>query len=623
MTIFRLYSILLCTTFLLCGFSWGLGNNSCKKAQELSAKLVSLNADSDIRLAEAEIITLCPDGAAAHFVYAVQFEREGNIDSAIGEYRKSLKQQRSFPEASGNLGLLYAQKGMKDEALVELSRGLSANSNPRYHKAMGLILAERKVYPLALYHLSEAGRELPGDSVVSMNLAEIYAATGKPDKAIDEYRRVLAHNPNHEQAHIQLAFLLVQQNEGDQALDQLKQAESVAPQNREIHLLMAAIYDKKGDVKQAEYRYRLGGKPKTSQQQAKTGEGEDTVADLQASLEDSPEKAVEIYEKLGNAYRAAGKDSEAIAAYREAAHRNSASSDLYLNLGILYEKGEKLDEAVVAYKQAIQAKPSNADARLRLANIRDLRGFNQEAVEQYVEFLKLKPESPDIQLKLARIFVRNKEFNLAIGVYNDVLKQLPDNVDANRELAPLYRAKGMNDKALEYYTRVLAQQPDDVETRTALVAIYVKNKQYDEITELLKGAVELYPEDSNNHYKLGLIYEFKKEYESAVASYKKAAELKPDHARSLNALGRLYMKTGRISEAKEVLEAARIADPNLEEATVLLNNIRNEFSPEPRKISKKHKGRSLKSKKTKKKGSKIAKASKSKKIKKVTKIKKQ
>jgi len=153
---------------------------------------------------------------------------------------------------------------------------------------------------------------------------------------------------------------------------------------------------------------------------------------------------------------------------------------------------------------------------------------------------------------------------------------------------------------VEHYTKVLEKQKDDMDTRNALVSIYVKNKQYDEITGLLKGTAELFPDDPNNHYKLGLIYEFKKDYENAIASYKKAIEVKADHARSLNALGRLYMKTGRINEAKEMLEAAKKADPTLEETAVLLNNIRDEFSPEPRKISKGKKGRSKKSKKSSK-----------------------
>jgi len=218
----------------------------------------------------------------------------------------------------------------------------------------------------------------------------------------------------------------------------------------------------------------------------------------------------------------------------------------------------------------------------------------------YGEFLKLKPDSPDIQLKLARIFARNKENGLAIDAYIAFLKHSPDNIEANREIAALYRAKGTNDKAVEHYTKVLAKQKDDMDTRNALVSIYVKNKQYDEITVLLKGTAELFPDDPNNHYKLGLIYEFKKDYENAIASYKKAIGVKADHARSLNALGRLYMKTGRINEAKEMLEAAKKADPTLEETAVLLNNIRDEFNPEPRKISKSKKARSKKGKKVSK-----------------------
>ena len=61
------------------------------------------------------------------------------------------------------------------------------------------------------------------------------------------------------------------------------------------------------------------------------------------------------------------------------------------------------------------------------------------------------------------------------------------------------------------------------------------------------------------------------------------------------------MKTGRLSEAKETLEAAKKADPTMEETSVLLNNIRDEFNPEPRKITKGKKGTARKGKKSTKK----------------------
>jgi len=604
------YFMLLCATLLLTGFSWGFGSSDpCRNALELTGTLESIHDAVQARQTEARILTLCPDGGAGHYVSGLQLERVGNFDGAISEYRKARQQERSFPLASGNLGLLYAQKGMNDDASVELARGLSSRPNPRYHKAMARILAEHMVYPLAIYHYNEAARELTRDAEVFNGLAGAYAATGNPDRALEEYRRALVADPNSEAANIGIASIYLARNEQDKALESLKKAETGNPQNREIHLMMAAIYEKKGDAKSAEYHSLLGGKPKSAAEPAPqqkppgeeplTGDPAKDIESIQTAIKKNPTSAI-LYEKLGNLYRSGGKDTEAIAAYKEAAHLNSTNYEVYLNLGILLEKRSLLDEAVVAYKQALSIKPDSADAHLRLADLRNSRGLYQEAVTHYGEFLKLKPDSPDIQLKLARIFVRNKENGLAIDAYNAFLKHSPDNVEANREIAALYRAKGDNDEAVEHYTKVLAKQKDDMDTRNALVSIYVKNKQYDEITGLLKGTAELFPDDPNNHYKLGLIYEFKKDYENAIGSYKKAIEVKADHARSLNALGRLYMKTGRINEAKEMLEAAKKADPTLEETAVLLNNIRDEFSPEPRKISKSKKSKSKKIKKSSK-----------------------
>ncbi len=110
------------------------------------------------------------------------------------------------------------------------------------------------------------------------------------------------------------------------------------------------------------------------------------------------------------------------------------------------------------------------------------------------------------------------------------------------------------------------------------------------------------PTDTNSYYKLGLIYEVKKDYAAAIEQLKKAIELKTDHAKALNALGRVYMKTGRLREAKEMLEAAKVADPGLVETTVLLNNVNEELSPTPRKHKKKKVSRAKKGKTAKKSG---------------------
>ena len=320
------FPIFLFSTLLLAGLSWG---EPCKEALELAGTAETSRDEAQVRETEAQMLSLCPDGAAGHYVTALQLERVGTIDGAIAEYRKALQLESSFPVASGNLGLLYSQKGMIDEASVELARGLSGAPKPAYHKAMARILAIRKIYPLAVYHYTEAGRKLTSDAGINIGLAEIYRTTGKPDQALEEYRKALNTEPDNGAAHIGIATIHLARNDQDNALEQLKKAETGSPQNREIHLMLASIYEKKGDKKSAEYHYLLGGKGKgtastTAPQKMPgdivlSGDPAKDIESIKAAIRDQPESST-LYDKLGALYRVAGKDDDAIAAYKEAVH---------------------------------------------------------------------------------------------------------------------------------------------------------------------------------------------------------------------------------------------------------------------------------------------------------------
>ena len=57
----------------------------------------------------------------------------------------------------------------------------------------------------------------------------------------------------------------------------------------------------------------------------------------------------------------------------------------------------------------------------------------------------------------------------------------------------------------------------------------------------------------------------------------------------LLALGRTYHKIGRISESREMLEAAIKADPTLAESQLLLSSINSVANPQKKSIHKKRK----------------------------------
>ncbi|GFO62987.1 tetratricopeptide repeat protein [Geomonas paludis] len=603
-------SSLLAVTLFSTGFSWPFpATNSCLEAKKIILELPPQASEQKKKDAEKRVTELCPTGAPGRYLKALAFERSGNVDAAIQEYRETLALDPDFYPASGNLGLLHLQKGASEEAAVELSQGLKAG-DPRYHGGLARILAQKDLHQLAIFHYTEALAAFPEDAALHNDLAVSYDAVGQKQKAEDEYKKALAIQPGNARARLGLGALLLARGETDKAVTELKQAAIAEPGNKEVHRLLAEGYVRKGDQKSAEYERVLAGiGPKVKEtpkvdhmaladQYKNAKDYEMAISEYRLRIAEEPTDAV-AQQRLGDCLLAVGREDEAMSYYRDAIRNKGENPQLHLNLAGIYERKALLDEAVVEYRQVLSSTPDNQQARQRLAEIYTLRGSFPQALEQYQALIKANPADASTQLKLARAFVNTKDLDSAISAYQAAIKLDPESLETHRELANLLRKRNEMDQAANEYQEVLRLKKDDQEARTALTAIYVKNKNYDSLAKLLKEGVELSPNDANAHYKLGLVYEFQKNYSAATDEYKEAVRLKADHAKALNAMGRVQMKDGRIAEAKESLEAARKADPELEEAQVLLSNIKDEFNPEPRSF-RKHKGSSGKSKKGKK-----------------------
>jgi len=589
---------LLAVTLLATGFSWPFpSSGGCRDAKRLILELPAQASDAKRADTEKRVAELCPTGAAGHYLRGLQFERGGNSDQAIQEYKETLSIDPDFYPASGNLGLIHLQKGASEEAAVELTAGLKSG-DPRYNAGLARIMFKKKLYQLAIYHYGEALVAFPNDAALHSELADSYAAVELRQKAEDEYHKAITIDPANTHARIGLGSLLLARGETDKAVNELKQAAFADPGNKEVHRLLAEGYSRKGDQKSADYERVLAGiapKPAPSKvDHIALGDGyraakdyDMAISEYRLRLGEDPTDALAM-QRLGDCLLATGHDEEAMNYYRDALRNKAENAQLHFNLATIYERKALLDEAVVEYRQVLASNPDNDEARQHLADIYTLRGSFPQALEQYRELIKRKPADPVIQLKLARAYVNTKDLPAAVEAYQSAIKLDNDALEAHRELANLQRKRNQTDEAAKEYQEVLRLKRDDNEARTALTAIYIKNKNYDALATLLKEGVELAPNDPNAHYKLGLVYEFKKDYPQAIAQYQEAVTLKPDHAKALNAMGRVQMKNGRIAEAKASLEAAKKADPELEEPTVLLSNIKDELTPEPRSYRSKH-----------------------------------
>lgn len=143
-------------------------------------------------LAAKRAIALDPRHIDARtFLAWIELEVRGNVDAAIGEYRKIIEFHPELPDAYSNLAVAYKRKGELDQALVSLNQALELK--PDFASALttrGWILAEqgkwgearrdfetaRKLDPRddgALYGLSQALREVRDYAGAQRSLREL------------------------------------------------------------------------------------------------------------------------------------------------------------------------------------------------------------------------------------------------------------------------------------------------------------------------------------------------------------------------------------------------------------------------------------------------------------------
>jgi tetratricopeptide (TPR) repeat protein len=587
---------------LCSGFSWGESGDNCAETTKLLTEYATLTSERDKAVLESKIVKLCPDGAPGRYILGLTYERGENADRAITEYQAAQRLDPTFIKASGNLGLLYLKKGRLDDASVELTKALQQERDPRYHRGLATIFGERKLYSLSLYHCTEALKAFPNDASLLLGQAEALAGLGQHDQASQIFQKSLALAPGNAAAQLGLAASLSSAGRLDQAIDTLKTAATGDAANKEIHRRLSELYEKKGDTAAADYEAVLAGLPPNQnplkvQEQLKAAETlvtnreyDKAIVALHAIIKAKPDLAA-AHQRLGEALQGAGRDDDAIPAFKEVIRLKADKEETHYRLGQLYEKKGLLDEAVVEYRQSLTFAGEGGDTRSRLAELYTSRGSFAAAIDQYKELLKLKGGNAAIQTKLARVYVSNKNIPEAIAIYREAAALAPDSLEVHQELAALYKKTNQQDEAEQQYRDVLRLKKDEPEARNSLTAIYVKKKNYEELIKLLQESIDLSPKDAAAHYKLGLVYEFNKDYENAIIRYKEAVTLKEDHAKALNALGRASMKVGRLTDAKEFLEKAKQADPEMEETSVLLNNIRDEFSGDNSKSKKKKKGK--------------------------------
>jgi tetratricopeptide (TPR) repeat protein len=218
-------------------------------------------------------------------------------------------------------------------------------------RTLALLPAERGAVTVALTQTNDPAE-------LSFQQAEEAREKGNNGEAVDLYRQALKLRPRYAAAHLGLARALESQENLDGALEELKAARRDRPVYPESWAVEGRIQRSLADPEAALAAYRR-------------------------ALRESGGFQPEAHTGMGIVYEDAGRNEEAVEAFRKAvAQLSDTEPVLYELLARNLEKLERWKEAVAAYEKYLELAPQGAHASAISSIIDQLRRQAAEAEQQ-------------------------------------------------------------------------------------------------------------------------------------------------------------------------------------------------------------------------------------------------
>lgn len=159
-----------------------------------------------------------PFSYMVHFCTGIAYERAGNYNRAIEEYKVVLETKPDFVKALANLGIAYEKAGMTE-------------------KAMEINLKVLKL--------------VPEDVFVNNDVGVCYAKQGRVDEAIRAYERTIEINPEYEKAYNNISIVYLKKGWTDKAIEACRKALSINPEYAKAYNSLGNAYFAKKDYSEA------------------------------------------------------------------------------------------------------------------------------------------------------------------------------------------------------------------------------------------------------------------------------------------------------------------------------------------------------------------------------------
>ncbi|HEY4904111.1 MAG TPA: tetratricopeptide repeat protein [Candidatus Sulfotelmatobacter sp.] len=226
--------------------------------------------------------------------------------------------------------------------------------------------------------------------------------------------------------------------------------------------------------------------------------------------------------------------------------------DLYL-LAEAYLKLGKLEEARKAIARLDQLSAGDYRTQTGVGVLLARFRLYDDAIPHFQSALRANPDSNDVKFDLADAYFRKALYSQALETVQSISAQGQQDDAVLSLTGDIYAHLGDMEKAEDIFRNAIARNPDNDQYYLSLTLVQLRQGDAASAEATLQKGLARIPSSGKILWGLGIVSVLQGKTEQAAQRFERAVELLPEWAGSYSTLGVFYYQTGQIDKAREVL----------------------------------------------------------------------
>ena len=440
--------------------------------------------------------------------------------------------------AHNNLGVLYYQKGLVEDAIAAFTRALELDPKMQVaQRNLEIAYHDTGYYDRRVAQLQERLRQAPDDRDARWELGRAYAILGAHEEAVGEFEQLLAHSPKDVAAIIQLGLAEKNRGRPEAATEWFQRAVELEPDSTVVHFYLGEIYYNRGL-------------------------NDEALVALERAVELNPDNANAHY-LMAFVLGDLGRHQDARGASKRAIQLNPPLARAQTNLSLeRYTAERKSQERRQRLAPEPQVVEGNELAHYNLGLAFRQKGYYNEALKEYRLALERGEDRRLTLQAMAELHLLKRDLAAALELYDTLLREVPDSPKLWNERGVVLHQAGRPEDALASY-----RQAVEVDRKYALAwnnlgVVQAHGAAADPAIEAFRTALQLQGTFSAARLNLALLLFQLRRFQLALEAYRQVLSSEPNSAAAWNGVGLVLVELKRFPDARNAFVRAVEADPD-------------------------------------------------------------